>query len=273
MFAAPHGVSQRTTSFIACACQGIHRTPLRHLIALIINARPRQQRSEARDQVIKNPTPNTRSPIPNRRHCVPHLERRGTSAMPSSRRHELARSDANSAGTGLRKTSVTREVSVGRGGQASASSRSSPPLKAGTSGQSFSSRCQQTGIRGQMPEVRKTSDNNPRSNSKSLRQNAPDAGRGLSSVVRPPIAHARRPARLVEPCPFARRDPQIASTNKRQDPAGGTTKWWSQTGSNRRPPACKAGALPTELWPRRGKAATGIRDQKSGGDPLLIPDF
>ncbi len=26
-------------------------------------------------------------------------------------------------------------------------------------------------------------------------------------------------------------------------------KWWSQTGSNRRPPACKAGALPAELWP------------------------
>ena len=29
-------------------------------------------------------------------------------------------------------------------------------------------------------------------------------------------------------------------------PAG----WWSQTESNRRHPACKAGALPTELWPR-----------------------
>ncbi len=27
--------------------------------------------------------------------------------------------------------------------------------------------------------------------------------------------------------------------------------WWSQTGSNRRPHACKACALPTELWPRR----------------------
>ena len=26
--------------------------------------------------------------------------------------------------------------------------------------------------------------------------------------------------------------------------------WWRQTGSNRRPPACKAGALPTELCPR-----------------------
>ena len=30
----------------------------------------------------------------------------------------------------------------------------------------------------------------------------------------------------------------------------GPPYWWSQTGSNRRPPACKAGALPTELWPR-----------------------
>jgi hypothetical protein len=27
------------------------------------------------------------------------------------------------------------------------------------------------------------------------------------------------------------------------------TVWWSQTGSNRRPRACKARALPTELWP------------------------
>ncbi len=32
------------------------------------------------------------------------------------------------------------------------------------------------------------------------------------------------------------------------------TTWWSQTGSNRRPPACKAGALPTELWPRRERS-------------------
>ena len=29
------------------------------------------------------------------------------------------------------------------------------------------------------------------------------------------------------------------------------TVWWSQTGSNRRPHACKARALPTELWPRQ----------------------
>jgi hypothetical protein len=39
-FAAPRGLSQRSTSFIASQRQGIHQTPLRHLIALIINAHP-----------------------------------------------------------------------------------------------------------------------------------------------------------------------------------------------------------------------------------------
>jgi hypothetical protein len=41
-----------------------------------------------------------------------------------------------------------------------------------------------------------------------------------------------------------------------------TPAWWSQTGSNRRPPACKAGALPTELWPRTGQGidAHNLRD-------------
>jgi hypothetical protein len=38
LFAAPHGLSQRITSFIACACQGIHQLPLFHLIVLIANA-------------------------------------------------------------------------------------------------------------------------------------------------------------------------------------------------------------------------------------------
>ena len=40
----------------------------------------------------------------------------------------------------------------------------------------------------------------------------------------------------------------VANEIKAQHQAGGAV-WWSQTGSNRRPPACKAGALPTELWP------------------------
>ena len=31
------------------------------------------------------------------------------------------------------------------------------------------------------------------------------------------------------------------------------SSWWSQTESNRRHPACKAGALPTELWPHSSR--------------------
>jgi hypothetical protein len=32
-------------------------------------------------------------------------------------------------------------------------------------------------------------------------------------------------------------------------PSPSPSSSWSQSGSNRRPPACKAGALPAELWP------------------------
>src|SRR5271166_2681381 len=49
LFAAPHDLSQRTTSFIASQRQGIHQIPLRHLIALIAKARfhkDGQQRTE-----------------------------------------------------------------------------------------------------------------------------------------------------------------------------------------------------------------------------------
>jgi hypothetical protein len=38
-----------------------------------------------------------------------------------------------------------------------------------------------------------------------------------------------------------------------------STIWWSQTGSNRRPHACKARALPAELWPRNQKTNASRR--------------
>ena len=45
-------------------------------------------------------------------------------------------------------------------------------------------------------------------------------------------------------------------------------EWWSQTGSNRRPEACKATALPTELWPRStNQEAKPIRTQPQSGGP------
>src|ERR1700723_3807112 len=41
--------------------------------------------------------------------------------------------------------------------------------------------------------------------------------------------------------------------------------WWSQTGSNRRPHACKARALPAELWPRtRRRMLRYARPRPSG---------
>ena len=43
LFAAPRGLSQRTTSFIASQRQGIHQMPFSHLIALIVDAHPPAQ--------------------------------------------------------------------------------------------------------------------------------------------------------------------------------------------------------------------------------------
>jgi hypothetical protein len=52
LFAAPHGLSQRITSFIASQRQGIHRMLLRHLIVLMIDVR-KLVPAEAKDQTCK----------------------------------------------------------------------------------------------------------------------------------------------------------------------------------------------------------------------------
>ena len=58
LFAAPRDLSQRTTSFIASQRQGIHRTPLRHLIALIANARRSVRLLRSRKLSLPRPTQN-----------------------------------------------------------------------------------------------------------------------------------------------------------------------------------------------------------------------
>jgi hypothetical protein len=59
-------------------------------------------------------------------------------------------------------------------------------------------------------------------------------------------AAALRPTELCQPT--------------RQDHEGFAAKgWWSQTGSNRRPHACKARALPAELWPLNQRQAQSKR--------------
>src|SRR3954453_3157397 len=45
----------------------------------------------------------------------------------------------------------------------------------------------------------------------------------------------------------------------------GSREWWSRTGSNRRHPACKAGALPAELRPLISRSRNG---QRRSDDPF-----
>ena len=50
--------------------------------------------------------------------------------------------------------------------------------------------------------------------------------------------------------------------------------WWSRSGSNRRPPACKAGALPTELRPRLIWCRSSQMDTthpRTGRGPYNVP--
>jgi hypothetical protein len=158
LFAAPHGLSQRTTSFIACACLGIHRTPLLHLITLILDAR-----LDRRAQLRPAPAQNRNRPG---------------------------------------KTSITRTARMRRG-------------------------------------------HAPQTNWSAL----PLAGERVRTTLLFTMSHQQAAA-----------DERPLQTNfSRQATRLPHHEWWSQTGSNRRPPACKAGALPTELWPRKPCPGTASR--------------
>ncbi len=103
LFAAPRGLSQRTTSFIACACQGIHRTPLSHLIALIIDARPFQ------DLAIRER---------NGRHSQTRPPQ-STAELPASPRTALRTSDPPPSRQRIWKDQCHTRTARRRGGQAS----------------------------------------------------------------------------------------------------------------------------------------------------------
>jgi hypothetical protein len=163
LFAAPHDLSQRTTSFIASQRQGIHRIPLRHLIALIIDA----HRSAA---AVSHSLLNAERYIDRKTICFKCIrERRGQADV-----HLLVCS--------ARTTDFTCDRH--------------------TIGCTSSSRCRKS---------RQT-----------------------------------RSKRLQAVCRTSCRSGLAFTPMMR--------RWWSQTGSNRRPHACKARALPTELWPRAERA-------------------
>ena len=170
-FAAPHGFSQRSTSFIACAYQGIHRTPFIHSITLITNARPATERHGKSGPKTLGRVLEARPPASN-----------GTQAFRPSQAPKGARKRSG------KNQCHTRIFRVANPGQ------SPKPTTRTTLLFTMSANRRPPG---QMPKSRKLCSS--------------------TSLL-------RRPAQ----------------------------KWWSQTGSNRRPHACKARALPTELWPLLG---------------------
>jgi hypothetical protein len=158
-FAAPHGLSQRTTSFIACACQGIHRTPFRHLIALIINARAARKGGRSRKSEVGNQKPeSSRSPlaIPTGRHCI-------LGPAPRQEAPDPFRPTVEPTMDLERPVYHTR---LARRPRRSSSRPDQPAPTRGASGQLFSSRCQcrpegPAEIRKQKSEVGKHPTSNP----------------------------------------------------------------------------------------------------------------
>ena len=79
---------------------------------------------------------------------------------------------------------------------------------------------------------------------------------GLLCLNRLPASTARLPcrnkkSRRGKPLPATNRPaPHPASAVRPLPPFPSTNIWWSWSGSNRRPPACKADALPAELQPQ-----------------------
>ena len=196
-FAAPRGLSQRSTSFIASQRQGIHRMPLSHLIALIINA-------HLTSAVIRT---NTLSLAKDK-----HLRW-------TDREWKLVSDRAL-----IRKTSLLRDRSARR-----AVKRAYRICGVGRT----LSHC----VAHVRNDLLFTMSDNTRS------RRSTDSTRYEFRFTDETYGFHGRSIRRRKPTAISR--------------------WWSQTGSNRRPPACKAGALPTELWPRSVTAQYRERQRSS----------
>src|SRR5882724_133730 len=65
---------------------------------------------------------------------------------------------------------------------------------------------------------------------------------------------------MSPPSPFGLRRGSLRYDRACPAEAGGASEgWWSQAGSNRRPLACHASALPAELWPLNSTVHLGRR--------------
>src|SRR5215213_3130401 len=85
------------------------------------------------------------------------------------------------------------------------------------------------------------------------------AGRDVRLIRYVPSSRCQTPAATLRPRANCSLTPDMSRERRRGS-------WWSQTGSNRRPHACKARALPTELWPHLG-GPRGDADSAIDGGP------
>jgi hypothetical protein len=182
LLAAPRGLSQRATSFVASRCQGIHQMPLSCLIASVL-----------RDASLSRGAPAPRA---------------GARRPPAAggRRAPRRSEDAFPWRGGPRIRALARPP---RG--------TGPPVL-------FYSLFTMSEIQGRPP---------------------------LARARRRPVRAARPPCRGSAPCGGG--SVGVVRGADRHGPAwtgAGRAGWWRRSGSNRRPHACKARALPAELRPR-----------------------
>jgi hypothetical protein len=216
LFAAPRDLSQRTTSFIASQRQGIHQTPLRHLIALIARTR---FRSEDRRQRTETESAHALLTLSIRRPIFP---------LALARKDQFCFKRIRGS---WRSATWTHDWLL-------AGEQKTRKLKNGLIRPRFLSR-PSSGNRMRflftMSDIR-------RRRTEDGEQSSPC---GRSAVLTPSasLISARQTHDRIGRGSAADRAPSFVVRPPSSD-------WWSQTGSNRRPHACKARALPTELWPR-----------------------
>lgn len=215
VFAPPRSLSQRITSFIACACQGIHQLPLRHLIVLIANTHraiskrsslqpPSCEVSKARSEGSSHKRNPEGIVALNQTLCGICFNGIGTKRPASRDRFEGAVRQTHHR-QGIERP--LRQITALAG-----------PMKFE---QIFSLRCQTEQAASQML-----------------------AANSFSNDFFCPIStrHLLK-ATILKDRAIAKRNAAAEATILR------IAHWWSRTGSNRRHPACKAGALPAELRP------------------------
>ena len=202
MFAAPHGLTQRTTSFIASRRQGIHQMPLRRLTRMTILTTHNGKYPSSILPPYELPLwsitgkpkhrTDTRQQLVPRAFLPPHISETRRHAAITNPLHSVKKPAARHTPEPRRKTiCLTIEIK---------NKKISAQKMVGLG-------------RLELPTSRLSS---ARSNQLSYR----------------PVSYRPNPRPT-----FCHTTPNLQH-------------WWSRTGSNRRPPACKAGALPAELRPR-----------------------